>query len=172
MSLLQKSALVVAAAMCIAAPCGAQGTAAVAKAPAKPPAATPAAPKIPPAIQAAFTKAYPKAVVKRVSKETDAGKTIYEVESVDEGRARNLDYNPDGSLISYEEELTEADIPPAVMAAIKARYPKAAVTTRERLFTVRDNSSNFELGLKGAAVAEVVLTADGTWVMPKLPVKK
>jgi hypothetical protein len=172
MSLLQTSALVVAAAVCIAAPCSAQGTAAGAKAPAKPPAAKPAAPRIPPSIEAAFTKAYPKAVVKNVSKETAAGKTIYEVESVDGGRARNLDYNPDGSLISYEEELTEAEIPAAVMAAIKARYPTATVTTRERLFTVKDNSSNFELGLKGAAVAEIVLTADGAWVTPKLPVKK
>ena len=172
MSLLQKSALVVAAAVCIAAPCGAQGTAAGAKAPAKPPAATPVAPKMPAAIEAAFTKAYPKAVVKNVSRETVAGKTIYEVESVDGGRARNLDYNADGSVITYEEELTEAEVPAAVMAAIRARYPKATVTTRERLFTVKDNSSNFELGLKGAAVDEVVLTADGTWVMPKLPVKK
>src|SRR5262245_50447952 len=106
-------------------------------------AAPKAAPKMPAAIDAAFKKAYPNAVVKNVSKETEGGKTIYEVESVDNGRRRDLNYNPDGTVISYEEELTEADVPAPVVAAIKARYPKATISTRERLFTTKDNSSNF-----------------------------
>jgi hypothetical protein len=148
--------------------------------PAKPPAsqAKPAAPKpaattkMPAAIDAAFKKAYPNATVKNVAKETEDGKVQYEVESVDAGRRRDINYNPDGTVILYEEELTEADVPAVVVSAIKTRYPKATITTRERLYTMADKSANYEFILKGAGVSEVILTPDGKWVSPKAPVKK
>ena len=126
----------------------------------------------PPAIEAAFRKAYPNATVKHVSKETEDGKPQYEVESVDGGRRRDINYNLDGTVILYEEELTDAEVPAVVVAAIKTRYPKATITTRERLYVMKDKSANYEFGLKGAAASEVVLTPDGQWVSPKPPVKK
>jgi len=122
----------------------------------------------PPAVEGAFKKAYPNATIKAVSKEVANGKTIYEVESIDNGRRRDINYNPDGSLILYEEQLTEAEVPAVVMAAIKKRYPKATTTAWERLYTEKDKSSNFEIQMKGAPVSEAVLTPDGTWVSPKL----
>jgi Putative beta-lactamase-inhibitor-like, PepSY-like len=122
----------------------------------------------PAAVEAAFKKAYPNATVKTVSKEVEAGKTIYEVESIDNGRRRDLNYNPDGSLVLYEEELKQADVPTVVLDAIKKRYPKATMTQFERLYVIKDNSANFEIILKGAPVSEVVLTPEGTWVTPKL----
>jgi hypothetical protein len=149
--------------------------------PAKAPAtqAKPATPKpaattkMPAAIEAAFKKAYPNATVKNVSKETEDGKVQYEVESVDAGRRRDINYNPDGTVILYEEELTEADVPAAVAAAIKARYPKATIATRERLYVMKDKSANYEFGLKGVpGVSAAILTPDGQWVSPKPPVKK
>jgi hypothetical protein len=121
----------------------------------------------PAAVEAAFKKSYPNATVKAVSKEVEGGKTIFEVESIDNGRRRDINYNPDGTVILYEEELKESEVPPAVMAAIKKRYPKATATTFERLFVTKDNSANYEIILKGAPVKDVVLTPDGTWVSPK-----
>lgn len=121
----------------------------------------------PGAVETAFKQKYPKATVKAVSKETDAGKTVYEVESIDNGRRRNIDYNPDGTIIRYEEELTEAEVPAVVLAAIKTRYPQAAITLRERLYIAEDNSANYECQLTGAGVSEVILTPDGKWVSPK-----
>ena len=122
----------------------------------------------PPAVEAAFKKTYPNAIVKAVSKENEDGKTIFEVESIDNGRRRDINYNADGSVILYEEELTEADVPAVIVEAIKKRYPKAVGTKWERLFVAKDNSANYEIVLKGAPVKEVVLTPDGTWVTPKL----
>ena len=121
----------------------------------------------PAAVEAAFKKKYPNATVKAVTKETDAGKTVYEVESIDNGRRRDIDFSPDGTIILYEEELTAAEVPQVVLAAVKARYPKATVTMWERLYTIKDNSANYECVLEGAAVSEVILTPDGTWVSPK-----
>jgi hypothetical protein len=57
-------------------------------------------------------------------------------------------------------------VPAVVLAASKTRYPKAVITLRERLYTTKDNSANYEFQLRGAAVAEVVLTPDGKWVLP------
>jgi hypothetical protein len=127
----------------------------------------PAAFAWPAAVETAFKEKYPKATVKAVIKETAAGKTMFEVESIDAGRRRNIDYNPDGTIIRYEEELAEGEVPAAVRAALKTRYPAATVTLWERLYTTADNSANYECQLRGAAVAEALLTPDGKWVSPK-----
>lgn len=136
---------------------------------AAPAARTPAAAPLawPGAVEAAFRQKYPKATVKAVLKEVAAGKTMYEVESVDSGRRRNIDYNPDGTIIRYEEELAPGEVPAAVRAALKVRYPAATVTLWERLYTTADNSANYECHLRGAAVGEAVLTPDGKWISPK-----
>ena len=147
-----------------------------AKAPTKaaaPKAATPKTPTlvIPPAVEAAFKRAYPQATIKKVSKEKEDGVDQYEVESVDQGLARDLMYLPDGKVVSMEEELSAANLPPAVAAAIKTRYPKATITKRERLTITKGNVVQYEAALTGASVKEAILAADGTWVSPKPPAK-
>ena len=129
---------------------------------------TPGKPMAPAAIDAAFKKAYPNATIKNVMKETLDGKTVYEVESVDNGKGRNIDYSPDGSVVVIEEELTEAEFPPAVAAAIAKRYPKATITLREKLTITKGSVVQYEAELNGAGgVTEAVLTVDGKWVSPK-----
>jgi hypothetical protein len=137
--------------------------------PAKPPASKAPAPAakvvLPAAIDAAFKKAYPAATIKHVSKEKEGGKEVYEVESVDNGLARDLVYMPDGTVVSYEEQIAEASLPPAVASALKARYPKATYTRIEKLF--EKNTMSYEIALKGAPVGEAVLTPEGKWISPK-----
>lgn len=127
--------------------------------------AKPAPVKLPAAVEAAFTKAYPNATIKNVSKEKENGVEQYEVESMDGAQRRDLIYKPDGTLVEYEEVVPEASVPAAVVAAVKARYPKATITRYEKLF--KGGTMNYELGLKGAKAGEVVLTPDGKWVSPK-----
>jgi hypothetical protein len=80
----------------------------------------------------AFKKAYPQAAIRNVKHETEDGQEQYEIESVDHGLGLDVNYKPDGTVIVIEEEVTAADVPAAVMAAITARYPKATVTRCER----------------------------------------
>ena len=129
---------------------------------------TPAKTTAPAAIDAAFKKAYPNATIKNVMKETLNGKTVYEVESVDNGRGRNINYNPDGSVVLIEDEMTAAEFPAAVTAAIMKRYPKATIVLREKLTITKGSLLHYEAELKGAEpVTEVILTVDGKWVLPK-----
>jgi Peptidase propeptide and YPEB domain len=127
--------------------------------------APPAKVTMPAAIDAAFRKAYPTAIVKAVSKEKEGGKDVYEVESVDNGKGRDLIYTPDGTVVEVEEELRAADVPSAVAASIAARYPKATITKREKV--TRGGDVSYEVQLKGAGVGEAVLSSTGKWIEPK-----
>lgn len=140
--------------------------------PAKPPASGAAvaakpAPgvKLPAAVEAAFKQSYPNATIKHTSKETENGKTIYEVESVDNGLARDINYAADGTAVAIEEVIASADVPAPVSSAIKARYPKATIAKREKLTTRSVVTYEFELA--GANVKSVELTPDGKFVSPK-----
>jgi len=121
--------------------------------------------KLPKVILDAFTKAYPKAVIKNVAEEKENGKTTWEVESTDNGMARDPVYNPDGTVVDIEEEVAAASLPPAVTAALKAKHPKAIITKAEKLITGK--TFVYELTIGGAgSVTSIELTADGKAVPP------
>ena len=60
--------------------------------------------QLPAPVTAAFKKAYPKATIRGTAKETENGKTVYEVESVENGKARDFMYAADGTVLEIEEE--------------------------------------------------------------------
>jgi Putative beta-lactamase-inhibitor-like, PepSY-like len=127
----------------------------------------PATQTVPAAVDAAFKKAYPKATITNVETETADSGTVYQIESTENGRARIVNYKPDGSIVNMQEELTEAEFPPAVAAAIKKRYPNATIIERVKLTVPKDSVVHYEAHLTGVAVDEVLLTKDGKWVFPK-----
>ena len=150
-------------------------TAQEAKTPAKKPAGQAAkkpAPRVqlPAAITAAFEKAYPNAKITGTSKETEGGKTVYEVESVDQGLNRDLIYNADGTVVEMEEAMKPADLPVPVSEALKKLYPKAKVTKAEKL--TRGQTLQYELALSGAPKKEVAFMPDGKLVPPETPEPK
>ena len=146
-----------------AAPASAVQKAAATKAPAK--AAVDPGATLPAAIKTAFSTAYPNATIKHVSKEKEKGQMVYEVESVDAGLTRDLIYKADGTVVSYEEQIEESAVPAAVTAAIKARYPKATVSVREKAF--QGGTITYEFVLKGVSVTSIELTPEGKWISPK-----
>jgi len=121
-------------------------------------AANPAA-KLPAPILTAFRTSYPNATIKDAAKETKNGKTVWEVESIDNGLTRDLIYNPNCTVAEIEEETAIASVPVAVTDAIKVKYPKASITKAEKM-TV-GQTVKYELTLKGASVASIELTPDG-----------
>ena len=155
----------------VAIPAFAQAQAATQAKPAAKPAAQAApaqkvddpAAKLPTPIVDAFKKAYPNAVIKNAAKETEGGKTVWEVESTDNGLARDLVYNPDGTVVDIEEEVPVASLPPAVTAALKAKFPKAAITKAEKLF--KGKVMTYEMTITGAGgVKAAEFTPEGKFV--------
>jgi hypothetical protein len=126
--------------------------------------------ELPAAVKDAFKKSYPTATIRGTAKETEDGKTVYEVESVDKGKARDLMYNIDGSVISIEEEMNAADLPAPVTAALKKLYPKATITVAEKV--TEGKTIQYDLQIKGAAVTSVAFLPDGKVAPPEAPEKK
>ena len=155
------------AALLVIAPLAMAQTAKPVPAPTPAPAAQAADPAaaLPAPILAAFKKSYPNATIKNASKETEDGKTVWEVESIDNNLTRDIVYNPDGTIVDMEEQFAIASLPAAVTAAVKAKYPKATITLAEK--TTAGTKSWFELTLKDAPVASIELTADGKPVPAK-----
>jgi len=121
--------------------------------------------QLPAPVTAAFKKAYPKATIRGTSKETENGKTVYEVESVENGMARDLIYAADGTVMETEEAMSPADLPPAVTAALKKLYPKATIAVAEK--QTKGTMVQYELQVKGAAKKSVSFLPDGTLPAPE-----
>lgn len=121
--------------------------------------------RLPAAITAAFKQACPNATIRGTSKETEGGKTVYEVESVENGRARDFIYTANGTVIEAEEEMNPAELPAPVAASVKKLYPTATIAVAEK--TTRGTTVQYELQLKGAAKKSVALTPDGKPVAPE-----
>ena len=121
--------------------------------------------QLPAPVAAAFKKAYPKATIRGTAKETENGNTVYEVESVEDGKARDFMYAADGTVLEIEEELSPADLPAPVMASLKKLYPKATIAVAERL--TRGTAVQYELQIKGAAKKSVSFLPDGTAPAPE-----
>ena len=121
--------------------------------------------QLPAPVTAAFKAAYPKATIRGTAKETENGKTVFEVESVENGRARDLIYAADGAVMEIEEELNPADLPAPVTASLKKLYPKATVAVAEKL--TKGTMVQYELQIKGAAKKSVSFLPDGTQPAPE-----
>jgi hypothetical protein len=126
--------------------------------------------QLPPAITAAFKKSYPTATIRGTAQETEGGKTVYEVESVDKGKARDLMYNVDGTVISIEEEINAADLPAPVTAALEKLHPKATITVAEKV--TEGAAIQYDLQIMGAAVTSVSFLPDGKVAPLEAPEKK
>jgi hypothetical protein len=120
---------------------------------------------LPPAVKAAFTEAYPHATVTRIIHEKAHGEEQYEIESVDHDMKLDVHYKRDGSVIVVEQEVAAADVPAAVTAAIRTRYPTSTVTLSMR--ATEKKSTYYDISLEGAPVTAVQLTPDGKWISPK-----
>ena len=118
---------------------------------------------VPQAVLDAFVKAYPNAKAKEYSTETENGKTVYEIESVEGKTQRDITFTADGTLVVTEETIAMADLPEAVRAALKNNYSKATITRCEKI--IEGASTTYEVAMKtGKKSSEVVFNPDGTVV--------
>jgi len=89
---------------------------------------------------------------------------------VDKGLNRDLLYAADGTVLECEEQVKDADVPAAVISALKQLYPRATITKAEK--TTRGDAMQYDLTLKGAPKAEASFQPDGKPVAPTAAEKK
>jgi len=95
------------------------------------------------------------ATLKGVSKEQEKGQTQYEVETVVDGKSRDLLVDPAGKILEIEEEIALETAPTAVRDSLKTR---GTVLKLERV--QRQGTLSYEAQLKGENGRKTSVTVD------------
>ena len=116
---------------------------------------------LPPAVQKTVTEQTKGAQIKGMSKEVEKGKTMYEVETMVNGKSRDLLIDAAGSLVSVEEPIAIDSVPPAAKAALEKLAIGGKIKGVESV--TQGQTVTYEAVIvKGVKKSEVVVAADGS----------
>jgi hypothetical protein len=116
---------------------------------------------LPPSVQKTVQETLKGGEIKTISKEVEKGVTQYEVESMLNGKHRDVDAK--GKLLVVEEEVDIAGIPAAAKTAIEKKVADGKLTTLESV----DNGNGVVLyeaayTTKAGKKASILVKPDGT----------
>ena len=116
---------------------------------------------LPPAVQKAVPAETKGAAIKGYNQETEKGKTFYEVETMLNGKSRDLLFDASGALVEVEEEIALGSIPSAAKAAIEKRAADGKVNKVESVTRGQSVSYEAEITSKTGKRSEVAVKPDG-----------
>jgi uncharacterized membrane protein YkoI len=122
--------------------------------------------KAPKAVRDAIKGRFPGAEVSSIEKETENGKVVYDVELKQKGRKYEMDIQEDGTVIEIEKEIALKDVPEAVLQAVNAKFPKAAIKEIMEVNKVKgkvERPDHYEITIQTAdkKKQEVLVSLDG-----------
>jgi uncharacterized membrane protein YkoI len=116
---------------------------------------------LPPAVQKAVQAQTAGAQIKGLSKETEKGKTVYEVETLVNGKSRDLTLDAAGTVVEIEEQVALDSIPAAAKAAIEKKTAGGRIKTVESV--TKGSEMVYEAAYaKGGKSHEFQVRADGS----------
>ncbi len=110
--------------------------------------------KVPKAVLDAVKKRFPKATLVSAAKETEGGKTEYEVAIKDGETNMDVMLTSDGKITTIEKTISAKDLPTAVTDALKAKYPGAKYELVEEVIKVKDGTETLDFYEVHIATAE------------------
>jgi hypothetical protein len=120
---------------------------------------------VPKAVMDAVKAKFPGAEIRDASKETEDGKTTYEVALTHKGKAVDVSLTQEGKITDIETAITASDLPKAVSSAIELKYPKATLKKVEQIVAVEGTkeTTNYEVLLTTEAkkTLEVKISPEG-----------
>ncbi len=100
--------------------------------------------ELPKAVVEAVKAKFPKAKLVSAEKETEEGKTVYEVAIKNQGQSIDVTLTPDGKIVEIEKQIAAKDLPKAVANALEAKFPKATYQMIEEVIKVKDAKEKLE----------------------------
>lgn len=100
--------------------------------------------KVPKAVLAAVKARFPSAKLVSADKETEKGKTTFEVTIKDKDQKIDVAVTPDGKISGIEKEIKAKDLPKVVAATLEKKYPKATHQIIEEVIKVTDGKEKLE----------------------------
>lgn len=122
--------------------------------------------QVPAVVRQAAAKAVPGGTFTKASKETEEGKTLYELEGKNaQGREVSVGISADAVLLEVETVIPAAEVPKVVTDALNAKLKGFKASTIERI-EKPGKPASYEFHGKRAdgKKAEVVISADGRTV--------
>jgi hypothetical protein len=116
---------------------------------------------VPEAVIKAFNTTYPNGSVKRYAKETENGKTFYEIESIDGTISRDLLFSPNGNIEEIEEKISSDSIPNAIRDSLAVKYRNASIISAEKITNGNKVAYSVVISVKSKK-REIVFDADGS----------
>jgi hypothetical protein len=120
--------------------------------------------QLPKAVADAAKAKFPGAQWRGASRESENGKTIYEIEMTHEGRKMDVSFLGDGTLDLVETEVPEAELPAAVSRPVKDKYPGARINLAESVRkgpALKKEVDYYELHLTTTDKKSVEVEVDG-----------
>ena len=114
---------------------------------------------LPKAVRAAVKKKFPEGKLLAASKETEDGKTIFEVVVEDDGAKIDTAFSAKGKLLEVERSIDVDKLPKEVTAAIEKKYPKARIKKAEKVVKYEDEDEDDDDDAE--KFFEVVVSVDG-----------
>jgi hypothetical protein len=118
---------------------------------------------LPPAVQNAVNEQTKNAELKGLSKETEHGVTSYEIETIANGRNRDVSVDVKGNVTTIEEETPLDSIPAAAKTAIEKKAGSGRITMVETV--TKGGAVAFyeaQYTTKAGRKSEVAVKPDGT----------
>jgi len=116
---------------------------------------------LPTAVQSAIPQQTKGGEIKGYTTEVEDGKTFYEVETVLNGKTRDLLFDAAGALVEVEEETTLNGIPAAARTAIEKHAAGGRIKKVEMV--TKGESVTYEAAIvRSGKTHEVAVKADGT----------
>lgn len=94
---------------------------------------------LPEAVLDAIEEEFDDAKVTSAEKGTDDGETFYEVEIKEEGRSIDVVLDGEGEIEEVARAIEADDLPKAVAAALKEKYPRAKIKEAEKVTEYEDD---------------------------------
>jgi hypothetical protein len=100
--------------------------------------------KVPKAVLEAVKARFPEAKLVGAEKETEDGKTIFEINIKDKNQNVDVSLTAEGKILEIEKQIAAKDWPKPVSQALEAKYPKATYKVIEEVNYVKDGKEKLE----------------------------
>jgi hypothetical protein len=100
--------------------------------------------KVPAAVTATVKKRFPTAELIGASRETENGKTSYEVTIKDKGHHIDVTVTAEGAMTLFERRIEEKEAPQNVVAVAKEKYPGSRFEKIEEIVQIKDGKETLE----------------------------
>jgi uncharacterized membrane protein YkoI len=115
--------------------------------------------EVPKAVIDAVKAKFPGAKIEKAEKEVEDGKTYYELSlELNDDEDLEVKAKPDGTIVEIEKEIKAEDLPAAVTAALKDKYPGAKIKEAEEV--TKGTTVSYEVQIVTADKKKLEVTLD------------